>query len=48
MASIGTPSSFSQLGSIVGHWDAGQQNLEFGWEDGSSEAEKSLIENYYV
>src|ERR1700722_1810815 len=34
MALMGTPSGFSQSGSIVGHWDAGAVNRALGWDAG--------------
>src|ERR1700690_4349704 len=34
MALIGTPSGFSQSGSIVGHWEAGAVKRAFGWAAG--------------
>src|SRR5579871_4816359 len=32
MALIGTPSGFSQSGSMVGHWEAGAVKRALGWE----------------
>lgn len=34
MASMGTPSSLSHWGSMMGHWPAGAQKRELGWAHG--------------
>lgn len=34
MASMGTPSSLSHWGSMMGHWAAGAQKRELGWAHG--------------
>lgn len=34
MASMGTPSSLSHWGSMIGHWPAGAQKRELGWAHG--------------
>src|SRR5512143_4068991 len=36
MAEIGTPFGSWYSGARIGHWSAGVQNREFGWDDGSS------------